>query len=72
MPAEAGDVDLTIYNVVGSVGAPRVELVRWRLASTGWLGMAGTHEGQPVAAGVYLVRLRQGDQTRIRKMVKLE
>ena len=47
-------------------------MVRWRRVSIGWLGMVGTGRDKPVAAGVYLVRLRQGDQTRIRKMVKLE
>ena len=71
VPAEAGDVDLTIYNVLGQA----VRQV--------WNGplAAGEHrltwdgrdaQGQPVAAGVYVVRLHQGDQTSIRKMVKLE
>ena len=71
VPAEAGDVDLTIYNTLG-------QSVRQM-----WNGplAAGEHrltwdgrdaQGQPVAAGVYVVRLHQGDQTRIRKMVKLE
>ena len=71
VPAEARDVDLTIYNTLG-------QLVRQM-----WNGplAAGEHrlawdgrdaQGQPVAAGVYVVRLHQGDQTRIRKMVKLE
>ena len=66
-----GDVDLTIYNTLG-------QLVRQV-----WNGplAAGEHrlawdgrdrQGQSAAAGVYVVRLRQGDQTRIRKMVKLE
>ena len=69
--ADAGDVDVTIYNVLG-------QPVR-----TVWNGplAAGVHrltwdgrdaQGQPVAAGVYLVRLHQGDHTRLRKMVKLE
>ncbi len=69
--AGIGDVDLTIYNVLG-------QLVRQI-----WNGplAAGEHrltwdgrdaEGQAVAAGVYLVRLHQSEQTRIRKMVKLE
>ena len=48
VPVGAGDVDLTIYNVLG----------------------------QPVrqvwAAGVYLYRVQVGEQTRLRKMVKLE
>ena len=71
VPAEAGDVDLTIYNTLGQ-SVRRV-----------WNGplVAGEHrlawdgrdaQGQPVAAGVYLYRLQVGDQTRIRKMVKLE
>ena len=70
--AGAGDVDLTIYNVLGqpvrqvwngSVGGRRA----YRLV---WDGRDA--QGQPVAAGVYVVRLHQGNQTRIRKMVKLE
>ena len=69
--AEAGDVDLTIYNVLGQP---------MRRVWTGPLP-AGEHQltwdgrdaqGQPVAAGVYLYRLHVGDQTRTRKMVKLE
>ena len=47
-------------------------MVRWRRASIGWVGMAGMSWGQPVAAGVYLYRLQVGEQTRIRKMVKLD
>ena len=69
--AGAGDVDLTIYNVLGQP----VRQV--------WNGplVAGDHrlawdgrdaQGQSVAAGVYLVRLHQGEQTRFRKMVKIE
>ena len=68
---DAGAVDVTIYNVLG-------QPVR-----TVWNGplAAGVHrltwdgrdaQGQPVAAGVYLVRLHQGDHTRLRKMIKLE
>ena len=68
---DAGDVDVTIYNVLGQP------------MRTVWNGplAAGEHrltwdgrdaQGQPVAAGVYLVRLHQGEQTRLRKMVKLE
>ena len=71
VPTEAGDVDVTIYNVLGQP----VRQV--------WNGplMAGEHrltwdgrdaQGQSVAAGVYLYRLQVGEQTRIRKMVKLE
>ena len=71
VPAEAGDVDLTIYNTLGQ----SVRQV--------WNGplAAGEHrltwdgrdaQGQPVAAGVYLYQLQAGEQTHIRKMVKLE
>ncbi len=69
--AGAGDVDLTIYNTLGQ---PVRQLWAGPLA-------AGSHRltwdsrdewGQPVAAGVYLYRLHVGDQTRTRKMVKLE
>ncbi|MCY3668683.1 MAG: T9SS type A sorting domain-containing protein [Gemmatimonadetes bacterium] len=69
--AESGNVDLTIYNVLGQ---PVRQVWNGPLA-------AGEHQltwdgddtqGQPVAAGVYLYRLQVGDQTRIRKMVKLE
>ena len=71
VPAGAGDVDLTIYNVLGQP-VRRV-----------WVGSlaAGAHrltwdgrdaQGQSVAAGVYMYRLQMGEQTRIRKMVKLE
>ena len=71
LAAEAGDVDLTIYNVLGQ---PMRQVWAGSLA-------AGEHQltwdgrdaqGQPVAAGVYLYRLQVGDQTRTRKMVKLE
>jgi hypothetical protein len=71
VPAEAGDADLTIYNVLGQPV---------RQVWTGPLA-AGEHQltwdgrdtqGQPVAAGVYVYRLQVDDQTRIRKMVKLE
>ena len=71
VPAEAGDVDLTIYNVLGQpvrqVWAGPLAAGEHRLS---WDGR--DEQGQLVAAGVYMVRLRQGDQTRIRKMVKLE
>ena len=71
VPAEAGDVDLTIYNVLGQ---PVRQVWNGPLAAgehrLTWDGRDG--QGQPVAAGVYVVRLHQGDQTRIRKMVKLE
>ena len=69
--AGAGDVDLTIYNVLGQpvrrVWAGPLAAGEHRLA---WDGRDG--QGQPVAAGVYVVRLHQGNQTRIRKMVKIE
>ena len=69
--AGAGDVDLTIYNVLGQ---PVRHVWNGPLAAgehrLTWDGRDA--QGQPVAAGVYLVRLHQGNQTRIRKMVKLE
>ena len=69
--AGAGDVDLTIYNVLGQpvrrVWAGPLAAGEHRLV---WDGRDG--QGQPVAAGVYVVRLHQGNQTRIRKMVKIE
>ena len=71
VPVEAGDVDLTIYNVLGQpvrhVWNGPLAAGEHRLA---WAGRDG--QGQPVAAGVYLYRLQVGDLTRIRKMVKLE
>ena len=71
VPAGAKNVDLTIYNVLGQ---PMRQL---------WTGSlpAGEHrltwdgrdaQGQPVAAGVYVYRLQVDEQTRSRKMVKLE
>ena len=69
--ADAGDVDLTIYNVLGQsvrqVWNGPLAAGEHRLT---WNGRDG--QGQPVAAGVYVYRLQVGDQTRIRKMVKLE
>ncbi len=69
--AGAGDVDVTIYNVLGQ---PVREVWNGPLAAgehrLTWDGRDA--QGQPVAAGVYLYRLHQGDQTRIRKMVKIE
>ena len=71
VPVEAGNVDLTIYNVLGQ---PVRQVWNGPLA-------AGEHrlvwdgrdaQGQAVAAGVYLYQLQVGDQTRMRKMVKLE
>ena len=71
VPAEAGDVDLSIYNVLGQpvrqVWAGPLVAGEHRLA---WDGRDA--QGQSVAAGVYLYRLQVGEQTRIRKMVKLE
>ena len=68
---EAGDVDVIIYNVLGQ---PVRQVWNGPLAAgehrLAWDGRDG--QGQSVAAGVYVVRLHQGDQTRIRKMVKLE
>ncbi|MYB71208.1 MAG: T9SS type A sorting domain-containing protein [Gemmatimonadetes bacterium] len=69
--ADAGDVDLTIYNVLGQpvrqVWSGSLAAGEHRLT---WDGRDA--EGQAVAAGVYLYRLQAGDQIRIRKMVKLE
>ena len=66
-----GDVDLTIYNVLGQ---PVREVWNGPLAAgehrLAWDGRDG--QGQSVAAGVYLYRLQVGDQTRIRKMIKIE
>ncbi len=71
VPAGARNVDLTIYNVLGQ---PMRQL---------WTGPlpVGEHEltwdgrdaqDRPVAAGVYMYRLQVDEQTRARKMVKLE
>ena len=71
VPAGAKNVDLTIYNVLGQ---PMRQVWNGPLA-------AGEHQltwdgrdaqGRPVAAGVYVYRLQVEDQTRTRKMVKLE
>ena len=71
VPAEAGDVDLTIYNVLGQpvrhVWNGPLVAGEYRLV---WDGRDA--QGQPVAAGVYLYQLQVGDQTLTRKMVKLE
>ena len=71
VPAEAGEVGLTIYNVLGQpvrhVWNGPLVAGEYRLV---WDGRDA--QGQPVAAGVYVVRLHQGNQTRIRKMVKIE
>ena len=69
--AGTGDVDLTIYNVLGQpvrqVWNGPLSAGEHRLA---WDGRDA--QGQSVAAGVYLYRLQADDQTRLRKMVKLE
>ena len=71
VPTGAKNVDLTIYNILGQP---------LRQVWTGPLH-AGKHEltwdgrdaqGQPVAAGVYVYQLQVDEQTRTRKMVKLE
>ena len=71
VPAEADDVDVTIYNVLGQ---PIRQVWNGPLAAgehrLAWDGRDA--QGQSVAAGVYLYRLQVGEQTRIRKMVKLE
>ena len=71
VPADAEDVELAIYNVLGQpvrqVWASPLAAGEHRL---GWDGRDG--QGQPVAAGVYLYRLQVGEQTRVRKMVKLD
>ena len=71
VPAEVDDVDLTIYNVLGQpvrqVWAGSLAAGAHRLT---WDGRDA--QGQSVAAGVYMYRLQMGEQTRIRKMVKLE
>ena len=71
LPAQADEVDLTIYNVLGQ---PVRHVWNGPLAAgehrLTWDGRDA--QGQSVAAGVYLVRLHVGDHARIRKMVKLE
>ena len=71
VPAGARNVDLTIYNVLGQ---PMRQLWTGPLpAGEGeltWDGRDG--QGRPVAAGVYMYRLQVDEQTRARKMVKLE
>ena len=71
VPAGAEDVDVAIYNILGQpvrqVWAGPLAAGEHRL---GWDGRDG--RGQAVAAGVYLYRLQVGEQTRLRKMVKLD
>ena len=71
VPAGAKNVNLTIYNILGQP---------MRQVWTGPLP-AGEHkltwdgrdaQGRPVAAGVYVYRVQVDEQTRTRKMVKLE
>ena len=47
-------------------------MVLWRRVSIGWVGMVGMSRGSLSPAGVYLYRLQMGEQTRVRKMVKLD
>ena len=71
VPAGAKNVDLTIYNVLGQP-MRRVwtgPLPDGEHALT-WDGRDA--QGQPVAAGVYMYRLQVDEQTRTRKMVKIE
>ena len=69
--AGAGDVDLTIYNILGQpvrhVWAGPLAAGSHRLT---WDGRDA--QGQSVADGVYLYRVQVDEQTRTRKMVKLE
>ena len=69
--AGAGDMGLTIYNVLGQpvrhVWNGPLAAGEYRLV---WDGRDA--QGQAVAAGVYLYQLQVGDQTLIRKMIKLE
>ena len=71
VPADAEDVDVAIYNVLGQpvrqMWAGPLVAGEHRL---GWDGRDA--QGQAVAAGVYLYRLQVGEQTRLRKMVKLD
>ena len=69
--ADAEDVELAVYNVLGQ---PVRQVWTGPLAAgehrLGWDGR--DEQGQAVAAGVYLYRLQVGEQTRLRKMVKLD
>ena len=71
VPAGVRNVDLTIYNVLGQpirqVWTGPLPAGKHRLT---WDGRDA--QGQPVATGVYVYRLQVDEQTRTRKMVKLE
>ncbi len=71
LPAQASEVALTIYNVLGQpvrhVWAGSLAAGAHRLA---WDGRDA--QGRPVAAGVYWYRLQVDDQTHTRKMIKIE
>ena len=71
VPAGARNVDLTIYNVLGQpmrqVWTGSLPPGEHRLT---WDGRDA--QGRPVATGVYVYRLQVDEQTRTRKMVKLE
>ena len=71
VPVGAGDVKLAVYNVLGQ---PVRQVWNGALAAgehrLAWDGR--DEQGQSVAAGVYLYRLQMGEQTRLRKMVKLD
>ena len=71
VPAGVGEVDLTVYNVLGQpvrrVWTGSLAAGEHRLA---WDGRDA--QGQSVAAGVYWYRLQVDDQTSTRKMVKIE
>ena len=71
VPAGARNVDLTIYNVLGQpmrqVWTGPLVAGEYRLT---WDGRDA--QGRPVATGVYVYRLQVDEQTRTRKMVKLE
>ena len=71
VPAGAKNVDLTIYNVLGQ---PLRQVWKGPLSAgehrLTWDGRDA--QGRPVAAGVYMYRLQVDEQTRTRKMVKLE
>ena len=71
VPDGAKTVDLTIYNVLGQpirhVWTGPMEAGEHELT---WDGRDA--QGRPVAAGVYVYRLQVDEQTRTRKMVKIE